>query len=176
MRPQWRSVMVGLVLVSALSVGVTEAYRWSETGPAETDALTDRQPTDCNRGVVESTPYDGDPPETTSYENLTDDQQRSFDAARTATDGMATITVNASLNLTEVDYVVYENQTYFLQQYILDCPWNDGSGDEDDDPLEAILVPFFFINRLVAVLWFPVAVVVGLYVGYRKWTDWIQFG
>jgi hypothetical protein len=92
---------------------------------------------------------------------------------------MANITVNASLNISEVDYVVYENQTYFVQQYIVDCPWNDGSGGDGGgggDTLETVLVPFFFIDYLVRILWLPVGVVVGLYVGYRKWTEWIQFG
>jgi hypothetical protein len=179
MRRRWQYVVVGLVLVSALSVGITEAHRWSETGPEGTDAPTDREPTDCDGGVVEATPYDGDPPETTSYENLTDGQRRSFDAARTAANGQTNVTVNASLNISEVDYVVYENQTYFVQQYIVDCPWNDGSGGDGGgggDTLETVLVPFFFIDYLVRILWLPVGVVVGLYVGYRKWTEWIQFG
>ena len=165
MHDRWRYVVVALAVVGILSVGVTSGYDWyrsQQSSPSE--------PSDCEAAQIEVERYTGTAPDAFDYENLSTTDQRQFDAARTAPDNTTRVDPNATGEFAFAEHVRYQNRTYFATSYLVGCP-NTGPPAW----VRTVLSPFFLITDYVRLLWLPAVVLGGIYLGWRKWTEWIRF-
>lgn len=167
MDDRWRWALLAVVIVAILSVGITEGYSWYRLQPYEN---ADADADDCDSAAIQVRLYTGDAPENGSYDNLSAAEQRQFDQARQAEDNLTTYDRGLTENFTRTDYVVYENETYFVTKRLADCP-----DVGPPDWLGTVLAPFLLISRLVDVLWLPAVVVGGIAIAWRKWMAWIRF-